>query len=176
MCFVYKEPIHTQLLERHHIIFAALIVEFIQLGLQPLFGAFHLLDGEVVPTALLQVADAVHNLLKLLLQNGSLPLYGHRNFLQLGVADDDSVVIAGGNAATESLAVFRLKVLLGGYQDVGRGIKLEILGGPLFGQVVGNGDEGFAAQPQPLALLGSGDNFKSFPCPHNVCQQRISTV
>ena len=176
MCLVYKEPIHAQFLERHHIILAALVVEFIQLGLQALFGALHLLDGEVVPTALLQVADAVHNLLKLFLQNGSLPLYGHRNFLQLGMTDDDSVVIAGGNAATESLAVFRFKVLFCGYQDVCRGIKLEILGGPLFGQVVGNSYEGFAAQPQPLALLGSGHNFKGFPRPHNVCQQRIATV
>ena len=59
MCLVDEKPVHTQLLKGHDVIFAALVVELIQLGLQALFGAFHLLDGEVVPVAPLQVTDAV---------------------------------------------------------------------------------------------------------------------
>src|SRR5699024_11382561 len=48
---------------------SALVVELIQLGLQALFGALHLLDGKVVPVAPLQVTDAVQNFPQLLLQD-----------------------------------------------------------------------------------------------------------
>ena len=115
---VYKETINAEFFKRHHIILAALVVEFVQFGLQALFGAFHLLDGEVVPIAPLQVADAVQNLPQLFLQDGPLPLYGHRDFLQLRVSDDDGVVVASGNAPTELLAIFRFKVFFRGHQDV----------------------------------------------------------
>ena len=92
------------------------------------------------------------------------------------MADDDGVVITGGNASAEALAVFRLKVLFGGHQNVGSRVKLEILGGPLLGQVIGDGDQRLIAQSQPLALLSCGHNFEGFACAHNVCQQRIAAV
>ena len=176
MCFVHKETIHTQLLKGHDVIFAALVVELIQLGLQALFGALHLLDGEVVPVAPLQVTDAVQNFPQLLLQDGPLPFQRHRDFLQLGVPDDDGVIVAGGNTPAEFLAVFRLEVLFCGHENVGRRVELEVFSGPLLGQMVGDGNEGFAAQPQPLALLCGGDNLKRFPSPHYVGQQGIPTV
>ena len=111
MCFVHKETIHTQLLKGHDVIFAALVVELIQLGLQALFGALHLLDGEVVPIAPLQVTDAVQNFPQLFLQDSSLPFQRHGDFLQLGVPDDDGVVVAGGNTPAELLAILGFKIL-----------------------------------------------------------------
>lgn len=78
---INEKPVHAQFLKGHDVIFAALIVELIQFGLQPLFGAFHLFNGEVVPVAPLQVTDSVQNFSQLLLQDGPLPLYGHGNFL-----------------------------------------------------------------------------------------------
>ena len=147
MCLVDEKPVHTQLLKGHDVIFAALVVELIQLGLQALFGALHLLDGEVVAVAPLQVTDAVQNLPQLLLQDSPLPLQRHRDFLQLGMSDDDGVVVAGGNAPAKLLAVFRLKVLFCGHENVGRRVELEIFSGPLLSQMVGDGNERFAAQP-----------------------------
>ena len=133
MCLVHEQPIDTQFLKCHNIVFATLIVKFIQLGLQHFSGAFHLLDGKVVPTALLQITDAVQDLAQLFLQNGSLPFQRHRDFFQLGMPDNDGIIIAGGNPTTEFLAVFGLKVFLCGHQNIGRWVKLEILGGPLLG-------------------------------------------
>ena len=77
---VHKEPVYAQLLKGHHIILAALIVEFVQLDLQCLPGPLHLLDGKVVSTALLQVADTVQNFPELFFQNGSLPFQRHGDF------------------------------------------------------------------------------------------------
>ena len=48
MGFVHHQAIHAQLFKGHHIVFAGLVVELIQLFLQLLAHTLHLFDGEVL--------------------------------------------------------------------------------------------------------------------------------
>ena len=123
-----------------------------------------------------QFRDAVQDLTPLLFQKIPLPLYAYRDLLKLAVADDDGVIVAGGDPAAEPLAVLGFKVLAGGYQNVGGGVELQILGRPLLCQMVGHHEQALLAQAQPLALLGGGYHFKGFPCPHHMGQQGVPAV
>ena len=147
-----------------------------QLDLRRLFRLLHLLDGEVVAPVPLRLRDTVDDLLQLLLENLLLPLHGHGDFLELGVSDDDGVIVAGGDSGTEAFPVFGLEVLLRGYQDIGGGIELEILGSPLLCQMVGHHEQALVTEPQALALLGGGDHLEGLACPHYVCQQGVPAV
>ena len=129
---VDKEAVHAQLFKGHHIILAALVVEFFQLGLDGFLAAFKLLDGKPLPVVGLQLGQTVHDVLLLPLQNVPLALHTHGDFLKLAVTDDDGVVVAGGDSPTEPLTVLSLEVLPCGHQDVGGGIELKELRGPLF--------------------------------------------
>ena len=80
----------------------------------------------------LQLGQTVHDVLLLPLQNVPLALHTHGDFLKLAVTDDDGVVVAGGDSPTEPLTVLSLEVLPCGHQDVGGGIELKELRGPLF--------------------------------------------
>ena len=92
------------------------------------------------------------------------------------MTDDDRIVVAGGNSGTEAFPVLRLKGLAGGHQDIGCGIKLEILRCPLFRQVVGDNDHALMAETEPLALLCRGNHFKGLAGTHNMRQKRIAAV
>ena len=124
MALVDEQPVNTQFLERDHIILAALVVQLIQLVLQALTGLFHLLDGEVLRLVRLCLPNTQDDLVHLLLQNGPLPLDADRYFLELTVADDDRVIITGGDAPAEALAVLCLKVLFRGHQHIGGRVEL----------------------------------------------------
>ena len=90
-------------------------LELFQLYLEVFLGLFHLFDCPALfALLLLQLLDALGDFPDLLLDESSLTLRGERDFLELGMADDDGVVIAGGDAGAELLAVLRLEVLLCG--------------------------------------------------------------
>ena len=152
MCLVHEQAVYTQFLKGHHIILAALVVQLFQFGLDGFSGTLQLLDGEPFPVVGLQLGQPVQNVPLLLLQDVPLALNGHRDFLKLAVPDDDCIKITGGNPAAEPLSVFGLEVPPGRHQDVGGGVKLQELRGPLLRQVIGNHIEGLLAQAQALAL------------------------
>ena len=131
MALINENAVNTQLLKSDNIVFPALVVELVQLHLQALPGLFHLLDGEVFCFICLGLLDAPHDLLHLLLQNGPLALHAHGDLLKLRMADDDCIVVAGGDPAAEFLAVLGFKILFGGNEDIGGGIELQKLAGPL---------------------------------------------
>ena len=150
MALVDEQPVNAQFLERDHVILAALIVQLVQLVLQALAGLFHLLDGKVLRLFRLRLPNTQNDLIHLLLQNGPLPLSTDGYLLELAVADDDRVIVAGGDAPTKTFAVLCLKVLFRGHQHIGSRVELQELTGPLLGQVVRHHKEGFLTQAQPL--------------------------
>ena len=70
------------------------------------------------------------------MQQPLLAFLADGDFLELGVAYDDGIVVAGGDAGAELLAVMLLEVLFGCHQDVGGRVQPQELRSPLFGQVV----------------------------------------
>ena len=95
---------------------------------------------------------------------------------ELTVPDDDGIVVAGGDTATELFTVSRLKVFPGGSQDIGRGVQSEKLRCPLFCQVVRHNKERLLAQAKSLALHCRRDHLERLPSPYLVGKQRISAV
>ena len=53
MTLVNKEPVHTEFFKGYHIVFTALVVEFLQFQLHSLFRLFKLLNREVFSTVFL---------------------------------------------------------------------------------------------------------------------------
>ena len=90
--------------------------------------------------------------------------------------DDDSIIVAGGNPGTEAATVVLLKILFGRYQDFGGRIQPQELRSPLFCQVIGYNEHGFAAQAQTLALHGRSNHFIGFACAYYMRQQRIPAI
>ena len=121
--------------------------ELFQLELNLLFAALQLLDGETVAPVALYLHDAVHDLVHLLLQHLLLTLKGERDLFQLAVSDDDGVIVAGGDAAAEALAILGLKVFGCGHKDIGAGVELQILRSPLFRQMVRHHDQTLLTVP-----------------------------
>ena len=136
MALVHKQPVNAQLLERDHIVLAALVVQLVQLVLQALTGLFHLLDGKILRLVRFCLPDTLDDLVHLLLQNGPLPLDADGYLLELAVADDDGIVVAGGDASAEALTVLCLEILFRSHQHIGGRVELQELAGPLLRQVV----------------------------------------
>ena len=113
-------------------------------------GFHHLFDGEILCFFSLGFGNAHHNFIDLLLQNGPLALYAHGDLLELRMPDNNGIIVAGGDPATEFLAVLGLKILAGSDKDVRCRIELQKLSGPLLRQMVGHHKEGFLTQAQPL--------------------------
>lgn len=59
--------------------------------------------------------------------------------------DNDGIVIAGSNSAAEFFAVLCFKIFSCRHQHISGWIELQKLRRPLFGQMVGDDKEGFAA-------------------------------
>ena len=119
MRLVHIEPVYTELFKGHNIVLAGGVVELLQLGLQIFLGALQLLDGKALGAAGLELRNAVLDLPNLLLQEPLLPFSGNGDALKLAVTDDNGVIVAGGNAGAELLAVACLKVLFGSHKDIG---------------------------------------------------------
>ena len=137
--------------------------------MQALLGFLHLFDGEVLGFFSLGIGNPHHDLVDLLFQNGPLALHAHRDLLELAMADDNGIVVAGGDSATEFLAVLGLKILAGSDKDVRCRIKLQKLSGPLLCQVVGHHKEGLLAQAQPFALHGGSYHLEGLARAHCMC-------
>ena len=160
MRLVYIEPVYAELLKGHNVVLAGGVVQLLQLGLQIFLGTLQLLDGKALGAAGLELCNAVLDLPDLLLQEPFLPLSGYGDALKLAVADDNGIIIAGGNAGTEFFAVSGFKILFGSDKDIGGGVEPQELQGPLLRQVIWHRKEGFLAQAEALALHGGGDHLK----------------
>ena len=176
MRFIDENSVHAQRFKVDHIVLAGLIVQFGQLGFQCFAGALHGLDGESFAFFRLGLRDGENDIGNLVLQQPPLTVRADGDFLKLAVADDDRVVVAGGDAGAEFLAVFGFKVLLAGHQQIGRGVQRQELAGPLVDDVVGNHEQRFLGQPQPPQLHGGSGHFKSFARAHTMSQQRVAAV
>ena len=111
-----------------------------------------------------------------LLQEPLLPFSGNGDALKLAVADDNGVIVAGGNAGAELLAVACLKVLFGSHKDIGGGVEPQELRRPLLRQVVRHRKEGFLAQAEALSLHGGGDHLKGLARAHLMGKERVAAV
>ena len=123
MCLVHKQPVHAELFKSYHIVFAAFRLQLFQPGLQGFAGSLQLLDREAFPTAGLHLGNALGDLPNLFLQQPLLAFLADGDTLKLAVPHDDGVVVAGGDAGAEFLAVVGLEVLFGGDKNVGRGVQ-----------------------------------------------------
>ena len=92
------------------------------------------------------------------------------------MADNDCVIISGGNAAAKLLPVLLFKVLLCGYQDIGAGIELQKFSRPLLRDMVGNHDQRLGTKPQPLHFHCRRHHLIRFPGPYFVGKQGISAI
>src|SRR5437870_11820591 len=97
------------------------------------------------------------------------------NTLEAGVCDDNSVPIAGGDAAEQFLAVVSLEIFLTRDQDVRPGIKGEQFGRELAKHVVGHGEQRLAAQSKPLQFPRGGDHRVRLSGTDDVSEQRVMT-
>ena len=95
------------------------------------------------------------------MQHPLLPFSGDRDTLKLAVADDNGVIVAGGNTGAEFLAVSRLKVLFGDGKNIGRGVQTQELRRPLLNQVIGHHKHGLVAKAEAFALHRRRDHLKS---------------
>ena len=176
MALINKEPVNAELLKSDRIVLAALVVELGKPCLQRFPGALHLLDRIAFRFLRPGLLDSSQDFLDLAFQNGLLALHTDRDFLELRMADNDGVVVSGGNAAAKLLPVLGFKVFLCRYQDVGRRIELEPFRRPLFRDVVGHHNQRLGAKPQALHLHGGGHHLVGLARPHLVGQQGISAV
>ena len=176
MRLVHEQPVHAQLLEGHHIVLAALGLQFFQPGLQGFAGAFQLLDGKPFAAAGLHLGNALGNLVDLLMEEPFLALHADGDLLKLRIPHDNGVVAAGGDAGAELFPVVLLKILFCCDQDIGRRVQPQKLRSPLLGQVVGNDKEALLAQAQPFGLHRGGHHLKGLARAHLMGQQGVAAV
>ena len=136
MALVHKKPVNAQLFKGNYIVFTLIGAQFFQLGFQRFPGLFHLLDGEILTCVDFQLIDGGKGLVDLLLNNALLPFKGQWDALKLRMADDDGIIIAGGDAGTEFFAVGSLKVLAPCHQKFCIGVEVQELRSPLLCQMV----------------------------------------
>ena len=173
---VHHQAVHAQLLKGDDVILAALVVELVQLPLQLLFHALHLLDGKILGALGLQCSGLCHYIVDLLLQVHLLPFIGKRYLFKLTVPDHDNVKVAGSNSGTKFFAIGLFKIRLTRYQNFRVGVKQQRLGGHLLGQMVGHYDQRFIAKTQALLLHSAGNHLERFPSPYLMCQQYVVAV
>ena len=83
MRLVHEQAVNAQFLECHNIVLAALVVQLFELQLDLLLCLFKLLDRETLRPGALCLGYAVHDLVKLLLQDRPLSLDAHGYLLEL---------------------------------------------------------------------------------------------
>ena len=176
MRFVDEQAVNAQFLKGYDVILAGLVVEPVQLCLNLLLAAFQLLDGEAVAAIVLDFHDAVHDFVHLLLEHFLLACKRERNLFQLAVADDDGVIVAGGDASAEALAVLGFKVLCRGHKDIGARVELQVFRGPLLCEVVRHNDQTLLAEAQALALLRQSHHCKGLTGTDHMAQKLVASV
>ncbi len=105
MRLVHKHPVHAQLFKGHNIVLAVFGLQLFQPRLQPLLGPLQLLDGKPFAAAGLYFLDALSDLPRSVPAKSFLALPADGDALKLGVADDDGVIIAGGDPGAELFPV-----------------------------------------------------------------------
>ena len=123
MRLIHHQAVHAQLLKGDDIILAALVVELVQLPLQLLFHALHLLDGKILGALGFQRSGLCHYIVDLLLQVHFLPFIGKRYLFKLTVPDHNNVKIAGSNTGTELFAIGFFKICFARHQNFRVGIE-----------------------------------------------------
>ena len=168
VCFVDEQAVHAKLLEGHHVVFPFLTVQSLQPCFQPTLRLFHLLYG--VPCAVFrrQRFYTRRDFLDLILNRLDLSLNGYGDLLELAVADDHGVIVAGGNPTAKPFAVLLFKVLPGRHQDVRRWVQLQKLAGPLLRQVVRNHEQRLMAKAQAFQLHGRRRHLKGLSRAHHM--------
>ena len=92
------------------------------------------------------------------------------------MTDDNGIIVAGGDPAAEPFAILGFKVLFRRNKDIGSWVELQEFACPLFGQVIGNHEQGLLAQSQPLTLHGGGDHLEGLARTNHMSQQRVAAV
>ena len=176
VCLVYKQPVYAQLLKGNHIVLSVGCPEFIQSRLQSFPGLFHLFDGETFAILGFHLSNGVFDFINLGSQNPLLPFCGHRDFLKLGMPDDNRIVISSGNSCAELLSAGGFKVLFTCHQQFCTRIQTQKLVCPLKGQMIRNDKHGFLAQSQPFCLHSRSCHLEGLTGTYLVGQQRIAAV
>ena len=73
MALSHKQPVYTELLKGHHIIFPGLVIESLQFRLQVFPGLFHLLNGIVCSFLVSSLLNRHRNLINLFFNGHCLP-------------------------------------------------------------------------------------------------------
>ena len=175
MRLVDEQAVHAEFLERQCIVFPVLGGECLQPGFQPLFRALKFFHQPPIAVVRVLKPDDFQ-LVQLFLEEPALSVLAQWNTLEAGVCDDNSVPIAGGDAAEQFLAVFRLEIFLTRDQDVRPGIKGEQFGRELAKHVVGHGEERLAGQTEPLQFHRGGDHRVRLSGTDDVSEQRVMTL
>ena len=92
------------------------------------------------------------------------------------MADDNSVIVAGGDAGAELLTVSRLEVLFGDGEDIGRGVQTQEFRRPLLNQVIRHHKHGLVAKAEALALHRCRDHLEGLACADFVCKERVAAI
>src|SRR5699024_8786174 len=95
---------------------------------------------------------------------------------ELGVTDDNTVVIPGSDPGTETLPVGRLEIFFGSCQDFGVWIEPQDICAPLADQVIGDHEHGLTAQPQPFAFHSGGHTAECLSGSYRMGGKAVPTV
>lgn len=110
-------------------------------------------------------------------ERGLLRRIGHLKFLETAEADDDGIPVARGGLSPE--ASHRVGVLRRGVREDEQlrvWVELEVVGGPLLGEVVRHDDHRLAGAPQALELVHGGDAGEGLAGADRVRDQRALAV
>ena len=150
-----------------------------ELALELVAHALDLLDREVLlvgavlefhQPGFLELVDARR-------ERGLLRRIGHLKFLETAEADDDGIPVARGGLSPE--ASHRVGVLRRGVREDEQlrvWVELEVVGGPLLGEVVRHDDHRLAGAPQALELVHGGDAGEGLAGADRVRDQRALAV
>ena len=136
MRLIHVQPVYAQLLKGDHIVLFPFVHQLIQPRLKGFPGFFHLFDGKALPVAVFQLGDRIRDFVDLFPEKPFLPLCRDRDLLELGMSDDNGIIIAGGDPGAELLPVFRFKIPLAGHQQLRTGVQTQEFIRPLQRQVV----------------------------------------
>ena len=92
------------------------------------------------------------------------------------MADDNGVIVAGGDTGAEFLAVSRLEVLLGDGEDIGRGVQTQKLRRPLLNQMIRHHKHGLVAKAEALALHRCRDHLEGLARADLVRKERVTAI
>ena len=157
MRLVHHHHIYAQLLKGQQIVFLFLGRQLFQPFIQILAENDHLLDGPIFAVFAFDLIDSIFNIVDLPFQHSDLPLCGDWDFLKLAMCQNYGVIFSSGDLGNVAVAVFRGKILCGGYQKVCVGEKAVELCCPLAHQGIGNHKHRLVDRSQVLEVHPGGN-------------------